>query len=46
MRRLWMTGFIAAVLLLGLSYARQRLEDPADLVFRKTSLSPLGFERR
>lgn len=32
MRRLWMTGFIAGALLLGLSYARQRLGDPADLV--------------
>ena len=32
MRRLWMTGFIAAALLLGLSYARQRPGDPADLV--------------
>jgi Amidohydrolase family len=32
MRTLWMTGFIAAALLLGLSYAGQRLGDPADLV--------------
>jgi predicted amidohydrolase YtcJ len=31
MRRLWMAGFIAAALL-GLSYARQRSGDPADLV--------------
>lgn len=32
MRRVWLTGFIAAALLLGLSSARQRLGDPADLV--------------
>ena len=31
MRKLWMAGFIAAALL-GLSYARQRSGDPADLV--------------
>jgi hypothetical protein len=31
MRKLWMAGFIAAALL-GLSYARQRSGNPADLV--------------